>query len=128
MDLNQYFNEHDGVGVLSTADRDGRVNSAIFARPYVDESGTIIFVAARHRSLENLQANPSASFLFKEQGSGYKGLRLDLKLSSIIDNSEKIDKFRKENSGALYERYRDVDAVLALFELEAQRPLVGDGQ
>lgn len=128
MDLNQYFNEHDGIGVLSTADQSGRVNSAIFARPYVDEEGSVIFVAAKHRSLENLQSNSSASYLFKEQGPGYQGLRLDLKLSKLIDNSELLDKFRKENSGELYERYRDVDAVLALFEIETQRPLVGDGQ
>jgi len=128
MDLKKYFTEQEGVGVLSTANSKGKVNSAIFARPNIDEQGNIIFVVAKHRSLENLQENPSASYLFSENGPGYQGVRLDLKLTSIVTDNEKIDQFRKENSGKLYERYKNVDSVLAMFAVEQKRPLIGSGK
>ena len=35
MDLQPYFEETKGHGVLATADASGRVNLAIFARPHV---------------------------------------------------------------------------------------------
>ena len=37
MDLMRCFEEHTGFGVLSTADKDGRVNAAVYARPHCFE-------------------------------------------------------------------------------------------
>lgn len=35
MDLNNYFENTKGRGILATADADGKVDAAVFARPHV---------------------------------------------------------------------------------------------
>jgi hypothetical protein len=44
MQLREYFESKKGVGVMSTADLQGRVNAAIYARPHVMDDGTIAFI------------------------------------------------------------------------------------
>ena len=78
MNLNTYFDETKGMGVLSTADDQGRVNAAVYARPHFLEDGSLAFVMRDRLSHHNLQSNPNAAYLFREEGAGYKGLRLHL--------------------------------------------------
>ena len=78
MNLKTYFEETKGLGVLSTADADGRVNAAVYARPYVMEDGSLAFIMRDRLSHHNLESNPHAAFLFREEGPGYKGVRLHL--------------------------------------------------
>ncbi len=35
MDLKEYFENNEGFGVLSTADEEGRVDSAVYAKPHI---------------------------------------------------------------------------------------------
>ena len=44
MDMRKYFEGHHGFGVLCTADSEGRVNAAVYARPHCFEDGTVGFV------------------------------------------------------------------------------------
>jgi glyceraldehyde-3-phosphate dehydrogenase/erythrose-4-phosphate dehydrogenase len=38
MRLAEYFDHHEGIAVLSTADRNGKVNAALYGRPhFIDE-------------------------------------------------------------------------------------------
>ncbi|MFA6345078.1 MAG: pyridoxamine 5'-phosphate oxidase family protein, partial [Syntrophales bacterium] len=60
MKLDTYFETHQGIGVLSTADAEGRVNAAIYGRPHVLDEQTVAFIAADRLTRANLQANPSA--------------------------------------------------------------------
>ncbi|HOD27619.1 MAG TPA: hypothetical protein PKH03_00275 [Syntrophales bacterium] len=46
MKLDTYFETHTGIGVLSTADAEGRVNAAIYGRPHVLDEQTVAFIAA----------------------------------------------------------------------------------
>jgi hypothetical protein len=78
MDYKRYFDDHKGLGILSTANGDGIVNSAVYARPYVQDDGQLAFVMRDRLSHHNLLSNPHAAYLFREEGAGYKGVRFHL--------------------------------------------------
>jgi len=77
-DLRTYFESTEGTGVLATADGDGRVDSAIYARPHVTGEEEVAFIMADRLSHRNLTQNPHACYLFREDGGGYHGKRLYL--------------------------------------------------
>jgi len=78
MELKEYFENTRGIGVLSTADSEGKVDAAIYSRPHVLEDGMIAFVMRERLTHHNLQSNPHAVYLFIEEGPGFGGLRLFL--------------------------------------------------
>lgn len=90
MNLSEYFSEHRGVGVLSTADAEGRVDAAIYARPHVMDDGTLAMIMRDRLSHKNLQENPYAVFLFIEAAQGYQGVRVFLKKVREDQNQELI--------------------------------------
>ena len=124
MDLKKYFDEQTGFGVLSTADKDGRVNAAVYARPSCFEDGTIGFIMPDRLTHSNLQSNDYASYLFRQDsgsdGRRYDGLRLHLKKVTEDDDQERIGKLRRRAYGD------DRDGRhLVVFEVERELPLVG---
>jgi hypothetical protein len=86
--LQEYFESTKGFGVLATADSDGKVDAAMYSRPHFLEEGTLAFIMRDHLTHHNLQSNPSATFLFVEEGTGYKGKRLFLKKAREENNPE----------------------------------------
>jgi hypothetical protein len=64
MSLKEYFDTTKGIGFLFTADGDGQVDAAIYARPHFMEDGTMAFIMRDRLSHHNLQSNPHATFLF----------------------------------------------------------------
>ena len=79
MTLKEYFPRTSGTGVLATADAGGRVDAAIYATPHVMDDGTVAFVMLERLTHKNIQSNPFAAYLFREEAPGYKGIRLFLK-------------------------------------------------
>ena len=79
MNLNEYFFDNPGVGVLSTADVQGRVDAAIYARPRVMHDGTLAMIMRDRLTHKNLQQNPYAVYLFMEATEGYHGVRVFLR-------------------------------------------------
>ena len=79
MELKAYFEQTRGTGVLATADAAGNVNAAIYSRPHFMDDGTLALIMRDRLSHENLQSNPHATFLFVENGPGYRGKRLYLR-------------------------------------------------
>lgn len=126
MDLNDYFETTRGTGVLSTADGEGRVNSAIYARPHVLQDGQVAFIMADRLTRQNLQQNPRAAYLFIEQGDGYRGMRLQLTKIGEEQDSELISKLRRRTYSAEDEA-RMGTLSLVRFRLDEQRPLIGAG-
>ena len=123
MNLKDYFDDAKGVGILSTADSDGKVNAAVYARPHFMNDGEVAFIMRDRLSHYNLQSNPNATYLFKEDNPPYKGKRLYLEKVREEKNSELIDSLgRRKNS---YERKGD--RFLVYFKLNKVLPLVGDG-
>ena len=123
MSLKDYFESNKGVGVLSTADRDGRVDSAIYSRPHLIENGTVAWIMRDRLCHSNLQSNPHASFLFKEDGNGYNGKRLFLTKVGEEQNTERLQSLRRRKSA-----YNDgEDRFLVFFKVDKELPLVGGG-
>jgi len=71
--LSDYFEKAKGKGIIATADSKGKVGMAVYARPHFMKEKTTVFIMADRLMHKNLQSNPSASYLFAEEGSGYKG-------------------------------------------------------
>jgi len=78
MNLKDYFDNTEGTGILATADAQGKVDAAIYARPQVLEDGSLAFIMLDRLSHHNLQSNPHAAYLFLEVGGRYQGVRLFL--------------------------------------------------
>jgi hypothetical protein len=127
MNLFDYFENTKGVGVLATADSDGKVDAAIYSRPHIMEDGNIAFIMRDRLSHANLQSNPHATFLFMEDGSGYKGKRLFLIKIREEENTELIKELSrrsyKPDKGGLEE-----SRFLVYFKLEKELPLIGPGK
>jgi hypothetical protein len=124
MDLAKYFEGHSGFGVLSTADKDGRVNAAVYARPYCFEDGTVGFVMPDRLTHRNLQSNDHAAYLFREDAEAgdrrYDGVRLYLTKVGEDDDQEQIAKLRRRAHGG-----DGADRHLVIFKVDKQLPLVG---
>ena len=90
MNLLHYIENHEGVGILSTASSGGKVNAAVYARPHVLEPDVIAFIMRERRSRQNLHENRSAHYLFVEKGGKANGIRLQLEMIEEIEDSELI--------------------------------------
>ena len=127
MDFNQlkeYFESTEGTGILSTADADGKVNSAIYARPRFLDDDSIAFIMLDRLSYANIQSNPHAAYLFLEQGEGYKGVRLHLSKVAEEHNTPRIDELMAERGTG---SYAQKDRYLVFFAVDNILPLVGSG-
>jgi len=126
MDIKTYFSDARGMGVLSTVSGESVVNSAIYARPHVLDDGQVAFIMADRLSRKNLAENPSAAYLFVEDGEGYRGIRLQLTRIGEERDPERIKSLRRR-------AYRPEDeakiGALALvrFRVDQQLPLLGAG-
>jgi len=76
MELKEYFQNQQGLGVLSTADGSGRVNAAIYSRLHYMEDGSQAIIIRDRLSHRNLRTNPHTTNLFKEEGPAYTEKRL----------------------------------------------------
>ena len=121
MELKDYFESTKGVGVMATADADGKVDAAIYARPHFMEDGTIAMVMRDRLTHHNLQSNPHAAFLFIEDGPGYKGKRLFLTKVREEQDSELLQSLRRRK----YKDDKGEAKFLVFFKLEKELPLIG---
>jgi len=124
MSLKQYFEDTKGTGVLSTANRDGIVNSAIYARPHIMDDGLVAFIMANRRSHDNLQSNPHAAYLFLEEGKGFKGKRLSLTKVKEEQDTPLVESLRRRTYAADAEE-RMKPLSLVFFEVDKELPLLG---
>jgi hypothetical protein len=125
MNLKDYFEANKGMGVLSTADEQGRVNAAVYARPHVFEDGSLAFIMRDRLSHANLQSNAKAAYLFREEGSGYSGLRLHLTKTREESGTPLVTELCRRCKIA-----DKPDAVrhLVAFRVDKELPLIGPGE
>jgi len=124
MDLNKYFKEVKGTGVLATADNQGRVDVAVYARPHVMDPETVAFIMPDRLTHHNLQSNNHAAYLFMEQGAGYKGVRLLLAKMREETEGELIQAIRQGKYGAECGEEKNC-FFLVYFKVDKVLPLVG---
>ena len=124
MNLGEYFNQIKGRGVLATADAEGKVNAALYARPHFMDDDTVVFIMAERLTHENLQSNPWATYIFIQEGEGYKGKRLYLKKVKEEQNDQLISEICRKCD---YSHYDLHTRYVVSFNLEKVLPLIGDG-
>jgi len=125
MDLKDYFESTKGFGVLATSDKEGRVDAAVYARPYVMQDGTVASIMSDRLTHENLKSNPHAAYLFLEEGGAYRGKRLFLTKVREEQDAELIREFCRR----CYPRELEVEEPLFLvvFRIDKELPLIGAG-
>jgi hypothetical protein len=127
MNLKEYFENAKGVGVISTADSSGKVNAAIYGRPHFMDDATVAFIAADRLTHANLKTNPSAVYLFKEEGT-YEGKRLYLTKTREEPDSPLIDEIRRKKYKEVEGKYKTESKFLLYFQLDKVLPLIGDAK
>ena len=124
--LKEYFESVKGTGVLATADGEGRVDTAIYAKPHIIDKETVAFIMAERLTHHNLQTNNHAAYLFKEDVPGYKGIRLFLTKLREEKDSELLYSIRSKRYAGGKEEGKP--RFLVFFKVEKILPLVGAGR
>jgi len=125
MELHEYFENTKGRGVLATADSDGKVDAAIFARPHMMDNETVAFIMPDRLTHHNLQSNDHAAYLFMEEGPGYKGTRLFLTKTREEQDTELLHSIRRRKYAS--EEGEEEARFLVFFKVDKVLPLVGSG-
>ena len=126
MNLKNYFEKIHGHGILATADVDGNVNVAEYAKPHFMDDGTIAFIMSHKRSYNNLQSNPQGAYIFIETGDNKEsksgGIRIYLQKIREDHDQNLIQNLRRKTRDNTSR-----ESSLVFFEINNSRPLVGDG-
>ncbi len=126
MELSEYFEGLKGSGVLATADNQGRVDVAIYAKPHIMDGETIAFIMPDRLTHHNLQSNNHAAYLFREDGPGYKGIRLFLSKVREEKDGELLSSIRRKSYAN--EKGEEDSRFLVFFKIDKVLPLVGAGK
>jgi hypothetical protein len=97
MNLEEIFSSY-GIGVMATAGADGRVNTAVYARPHQVDADTLVWGMTEGQTFRNISQNPHASYLFRQDMPGFRGIRLQLELLRSEEAGEMLEKIRQETS------------------------------
>jgi hypothetical protein len=124
MELKEYFENTEGKGIMATADSEGKVDTAIYARPHFMDDGTIAMIMRDRLTHHNLESNSHACYMFIEKGPGYKGKRLFLTKVREEQDSELLTNLRRRQ----YINENDESKFLVFFRIEKELPLVGAGK
>lgn len=126
VNLKDYFEKVKGIGVLATADREGHVDTAIYAKPHIMDKDTVAFIMAERLTHHHLQTNSHAAYLFKEEGAGYKGIRLFLTKVREEKDSDLLYSIRSKRYPGGKEEGKP--RYLVFFKVDKMLPLVGAGR
>jgi hypothetical protein len=124
MNLSEYFENTDGTGILATADSNGSVDIALYARPHCIDEKTVAFIMNERLSYKNLTSNPKAAYLFLEKGPAYKGQRLYLTKTREDSDVKLIESMRRRKT----DKYKESDSkkYLVYFRIDKIRPLISN--
>ena len=129
--LMEFFNKQPRLGVLSTANRAGEVNSAYFGSPRMSDEKTIIMALGNNRTFANLQENPNACYLIMEPGKAlpeWKGVRMYLVMKECQTSGDTVETMRKQLVEKAGEAAGKMVYAAVTFEVSAVRPLADFGQ
>jgi len=127
MKLKNYFEKTKGISILSTADRDGKVTTAIYSMPRILKDNSIAFIMRERLTYHNLQTNPHAAFMFIEESAGYQGVRLFLKKTGEDNDPEVIAGMTRRHLTPEEDKEKG-PKHLVIFRVEMILPLIGTGE
>jgi len=129
--LMEYFNKSPRIGTLSTADKAGNVDSAVFGSPRMTDEKTVVMGLGKNRTLVNLQQNPHAVYLIMESGAtlmDWKGIRVYLKAQKIATSGPVLDTFKAQMAKVAGEEAAKMIYATVNFAVTEVRPLIDMGQ
>lgn len=129
--LMEYFNKSPRIGTLSTAGKDGKVDSAVFGSPHMIDEKTVVMGLGKNRTLANLQENPYAVFLIMEPGetiTDWKGVRVYLKRTDLATSGPLLDGLKSQLARVAGEAVANMMDAAVKFEIIEIRPLIDMGQ
>jgi hypothetical protein len=129
--LTEYFNKSPRIGTLSTADKAGNVDSAVFGSPRMTDEKTVVMGLGKNRTLTNLQQNPYAMYLIMEPGAtilDWKGIRVYLKVQNIATSGPVLDTFKAQMAKVAGEEAAKMIYAAVSFSVTEVRPLIDMGQ
>jgi hypothetical protein len=129
--LMEYFNKQPRLGVISTSNKQGQVDCAVYGSPQMIDEKTVIVAFARGRTFANLEENAHAVFMIMEPGEGlsdWKGIRVYLKMLEYADCGPRLETYKSQMARIVGEQAAGMIAVLATFEVTEIRPLIDFGQ
>lgn len=129
--LMDYFNKSPRIGTLSTANKSGKVNTAVFGSPRMIDDKTIVMGLGKNRTFANLQENPHAVFLILEPGKtpmDWKGIRVYLKAKSSATSGPQLDNYKDQLAQAIGKEATKMIYATVTFEVTEVRPLFDMGQ
>ncbi len=125
MKLSEYFEKTDGHGVIATADSEGKVGAAVYARPHFIDEKTVAFIMADRLMHKNLQSNPHASYLFVESNKEDSGKRIYLTKTKEESDRKRLDEVLRKDVCPVDEGYIKGKRYLVYFKIDKVLPLVG---
>jgi hypothetical protein len=125
MGLNEYFENAEGTGILATADSDGNVDLALYARPHMMDDETVVLIMFDKLSHANLQTNPKAAYMFIEKNKDYVGKRLYLEKIREENDAELVQSIRRRKRYDVEGETSSASSAV-YFKVNRIRPLVGD--
>ncbi|MCF8052711.1 MAG: pyridoxamine 5'-phosphate oxidase family protein [Desulfobacterales bacterium] len=123
----EMFNKRPRIGTLSTANKDGDVNVAIFGSPQMTDENTVVMGIGDNRSLSYLRENPKAVFIVMEPGKtpmDWKGCRVYLAVDRIQDQGEMLDSIRAKIAEAVGEGAAKMIHAAVRFKVTEVRDLI----
>ena len=129
-ELMALFNKRPRIGTLSTADKTGEVNVAVFGSPQMIDENTVVMGIGQNRSYRNLQRNPKAAFIVMEPGetvTDWKGARVYLEAMDIDTEGEFYDQIKKGIAKAAGQQAADMIHAAIRFRIKEVRPILDIG-
>ena len=129
MSIAEYFENTKGRGILATADNEGKVDAAVYAKPKVLDEDTVAFIMLDRLTHANVKSNPHAAYLFvEEDGGGYRGLRLYMTMLSEEKDSERLFALRRADHNATQEIGEERSPLfLVVFKIDSIRAMTERG-
>jgi hypothetical protein len=129
-ELMELFNKWPRIGTLSTANKLGEVNVAIFGSPRMTDENTVVMGIGNNRSFRNLERNPKAVFIVMEPGQtvrDWRGARVYLEAVDMETEGEFYEEIKRGIAKVAGEEAADMIHAAIRFRITEVRPIVDVG-
>ena len=126
-ELMEMFNKFPRIGSLSTANKEGDVDVAVFGSPRMLDENTVVMGIGDNRSFRNLERNPKAVFMVVEPGetvSDWKGARVYLEAVDMETSGKFFEEIKHGIAMAGGQAAADMIHAAIRFRITEVRPVV----
>jgi len=120
-------NDPARIGVMSTTDRKGYPNVAVFGSAYMPDELTLVVGMGDTRSAQNLLETGRAAFMSvvpNENPMKTQGCRVYLKLRSMEKDGPTLDSVKEHIARVANEKAAQMVKYAVFFDVESSRPLI----